>query len=273
MKITFRLCVGLVVLFLHVAIQAREVTAYVLSVPAGATITDGGQPKPKLLGKAPLRVTVEVDNIDYKAGVLQEGRYSAKWASGAISRVLKYATPLGESEFVYVIERPAGADGEIKDQTAGQAHAKKHDVAAMSQELEAKFKAFEEKVTMLREKQKEEARLAEERKQQEMRLAAEQRQRELAGCQQPILSRAEMYKKLQAETPTPTLPQRNRMNDVGAYLFTGPGGHMDTGNFAAIMNAKEKDAQDRLGRQMEVRSNEIQFKMELHERDIARCRR
>lgn len=191
--ITFRLCLAIVVLFLNVSIQAREVVAFILSIPAGATIIDGGQSKPKILGRAPLRVTVEVDNVDYRTGVLQDGRYFAKWTSGAISRVLKYATPLGESEFVYVIERPAGAEGETKDQTAGQAHARKHDVAALSQEIEAKYKAFQEKIAMLREKQKEEARLAEEakqqearlteeRKQQEMLLAAEQRQRELADA-------------------------------------------------------------------------------------------
>jgi hypothetical protein len=166
-------CFAALILSISVSTVAKEVTAIIVSSPSGATISDNGQAKPKVLGKAPLRVTIEVGSIDYQRGVLQADRYSAKWPSGAISKVLTYTTPVSETEFVYFVERPLGVAGDTKDKTAGDAHNRKPDVAAENQLIVAKVRAWNEQVANYK-KQKELETQAEEMRRE--RAAAEARQ-------------------------------------------------------------------------------------------------
>lgn len=173
LKTAFNVYLVAFVLSFSISTHAREVTAVILSSPSGATISDNGQVKPKVLGKTPLRITVEAGSIDYQRGVLQTDRYSAKWPSGAISKLLTYRSPISETEFIYSVERPPGVAGEAKDKAAGDAHNKTPNVAAENQVITAKIQLWTERVASYK-KQKEYEAQVEEMTQQ--RAAAEARQ-------------------------------------------------------------------------------------------------
>ena len=201
MSTFIRAVVAVSLVSVSVSTVAKEVTAIIVSSPAGATISDNGQVKPKVLGKAPLRVTIEVGSIDYQRGILQADRYSAKWPSGAISKVLTYKTPVSETEFVYFVERPLGVAGETKDNAAGEAHNKRPDVAAENQVITAKIRLWTEQVASYKKQKEYEARVEEmarqraavEAKQQAANEAQARRAEELSAQQQKEEQRAAAY--------------------------------------------------------------------------------
>ncbi|MFA6312660.1 MAG: hypothetical protein WC681_14355 [Sterolibacterium sp.] len=243
MKALCQFCVGLIFLSLNHSSEAREVAVYIISNPAGATITDAGQQRSRILGKAPLRLAIDVENIDYSTGVLQVGRYTGKWPSGAVSRVLKYASPLGETEFLYVMERPVGADGEAKDHAAGEAYKKTHAVAAMNQELEAKYQTFYEKLAVIKEQHKEEVRLVEEKRQRELDEA--RKRDELAAIERRV---GELRKRQQEAREV--INQRNRGHAVAGLPTYVQGSGMDWAGARQRMADYDRDTERNYSREL-----------------------
>lgn len=199
MKTSFKVCLGVIFLALSVFSEASEVTAIIMSSPPGAMILDGGLGKNKALGKTPVRVSVASEIADAQRGVLQADRYTAKWPSGAVSKVFTFATPVSTSEFIYIVERPVSVAGEAKDKAAGQVHNAKPSVAAEIQMLTAKVQLWNQEVANYT-KQKELA-------------AIEQRQREAddARKRDELAARERRTEELQRQQKiaTEVIEQRN----------------------------------------------------------------
>lgn len=242
MNIALRVCIGVMYASLSLATLAREVTAVIISSPSGAVITDS-QVKSKALGKTPLRVSVDAEIVDYKHGILQADRYTARWPSGAFSKVFTYITPVSETEFIYLVERPDGVAGENKDKSAGDAHDKKPSVAAANQLVAAKVSLWQQQVEIV------------------------QKQAELKAIESQQLAKKTAYKDCLAQNPA---PQRAPEADT----FMGRiAEKMDSSEFWAAQAGKPSDEGLAAGAQAYHAARDKRYAEELarHKESDRRC--